>query len=92
MARYVILIRFTDKGARHIKKSPERGVAFRKTAEKAGIALRRRDADGLAHARPAPHPLLEGSTLMSASSTQTRATDPAMALTGDGRVPTHPLY
>jgi uncharacterized protein with GYD domain len=39
MARYVTLIRFTDQGARHIKKSPDRGLAFRKTAEKAGITV-----------------------------------------------------
>ena len=37
MARYVTLIRFTEKGARGVRKSADRGVEFRKTAEKAGL-------------------------------------------------------
>ena len=32
MARYVTLIRFTEQGARNIKRSLGRGLAFRKTA------------------------------------------------------------
>jgi uncharacterized protein with GYD domain len=39
MARYVSLIRFTDQGARALKKSAVRALAFRKAAEKAGIAV-----------------------------------------------------
>ena len=39
MARYVTLIRFTDQGARNIKKSPDRALAFKKAAEKAGIKV-----------------------------------------------------
>jgi uncharacterized protein with GYD domain len=39
MARYVTLIRFTEQGARNIKKSLGRGLAFRKTAEKAGVTV-----------------------------------------------------
>jgi uncharacterized protein with GYD domain len=39
MARYVTLIRFTDQGARNIKKSPARALAFRKAAAKAGLAI-----------------------------------------------------
>jgi uncharacterized protein with GYD domain len=39
MARYVSLIRFTDQGARALKKSTGRGLGFRRTAEKAGIKV-----------------------------------------------------
>ena len=39
MARYVTLIRFTDQGARSIRKSPARALAFKKAAEKAGIGV-----------------------------------------------------
>ena len=39
MARYVSLIRFTDQGARALKKSAARALGFRKAAEKAGIAV-----------------------------------------------------
>jgi uncharacterized protein with GYD domain len=39
MARYVILIRFTEQGARNIKKSPTRSLAFKKTVEKAGVKV-----------------------------------------------------
>lgn len=39
MARYVTLIRFTDQGARNIKKSPTRALAFRKAAETAGVTV-----------------------------------------------------
>jgi uncharacterized protein with GYD domain len=39
MARYVSLIRFTDQGARALSKSPDRGLAFRKAAEKAGVKV-----------------------------------------------------
>ena len=39
MARYVTLIRFTDQGARAISKSTARALAFKKAAEKEGIAV-----------------------------------------------------
>jgi uncharacterized protein with GYD domain len=39
MARYVTLIRFTDEGAQNMKKSTARALAFRKAAEKAGLAV-----------------------------------------------------
>ena len=39
MARYVTLIRFTDQGARAIRKSPARALAFKKAAEKSGIGV-----------------------------------------------------
>jgi uncharacterized protein with GYD domain len=39
MARYVSLIRFTDQGARALKKSAARASGFRKAAEKAGISV-----------------------------------------------------
>lgn len=39
MARYISLIRFTDQGARALKKSAERAVGFRKAAERAGITV-----------------------------------------------------
>ena len=39
MARYVTLIRFTDQGARNLKKSTDRAQAFRKAAEKSGLTV-----------------------------------------------------
>ena len=39
MARYVILIRFTDQGARALKKSAARAHLFGKAAEKAGVKV-----------------------------------------------------
>ena len=39
MARYVTLIRFTEQGARNIRKSPERARAFKKAAEKSGVTV-----------------------------------------------------
>lgn len=39
MARYVTLIRFTDQGARAIRKSAARASAFRKAAARAGITV-----------------------------------------------------
>jgi len=39
MACYVSLIRFTDQGVRALKKSAARALAFRKSAERAGIAV-----------------------------------------------------
>ena len=39
MARYVSLIRFTEKGARDIKQSPARAGAFRKMATEAGVKV-----------------------------------------------------
>ena len=39
MARYVSLIRFTDQGARALKKSAACAMGFRKAAEKAGITV-----------------------------------------------------
>jgi uncharacterized protein with GYD domain len=39
MARYVSLLRFTDQGARALKKSANRASVFRKAAEKAGITV-----------------------------------------------------
>ena len=39
MARYLSLIRFTEQGARGLKKSTARASGFRKAAEKAGIVV-----------------------------------------------------
>ena len=39
MARYVSLIRFTDQGARALKKSAARALGFRKAAEKSGLTV-----------------------------------------------------
>ncbi len=39
MSRYVTLIRFTCEGIRHIRKSSDRGAAFIKAAEKAGVKV-----------------------------------------------------
>ena len=39
MARYVSLLRFTEQGARNIKDSPTRALAFKKEAEKAGVTV-----------------------------------------------------
>jgi uncharacterized protein with GYD domain len=37
MARYLTLLKFTEQGARNIKKSTERALAFREAAKKAGV-------------------------------------------------------
>ena len=39
MARYVSLIRFTDQGARSLRKSAARALGFRKAAEKLGLTV-----------------------------------------------------
>jgi uncharacterized protein with GYD domain len=39
MARYVSLLRFTEQGARSIKKSAARALNFRKAAEKEGVRV-----------------------------------------------------
>ena len=39
MARYVTLIRFTNQGARKMKKSPARALAFASAARKASITV-----------------------------------------------------
>jgi uncharacterized protein with GYD domain len=39
MARYVTLLRFTDQGARHLKKSSTRAQAFTKAAAQAGVTV-----------------------------------------------------
>jgi len=39
MRRYVILIRFTDQGAKAVKKSTERARAFNDAATKAGVKV-----------------------------------------------------
>lgn len=39
MARYVSLIRFTDQGARALKKSADRASGFHKAAKQAGIVV-----------------------------------------------------
>jgi len=39
MARYVSLIRFTDQGARAMKQSAARALAFDKVAAKAGVKV-----------------------------------------------------
>ena len=39
MPTYISLLRFTDKGASHIKKSPTRAAAFAAAAKKAGVKI-----------------------------------------------------
>jgi uncharacterized protein with GYD domain len=39
MARYISLIRFTERGARAIKESTKRAHAFDRAAEKAGVKI-----------------------------------------------------
>jgi uncharacterized protein with GYD domain len=39
MARYVSLLRFTDQGARAVKKSAARALGFRQMAQRAGVAV-----------------------------------------------------
>jgi uncharacterized protein with GYD domain len=39
MARYLTLLKFTEQGARNIKKSTERAAAFRDAAKKAGVTI-----------------------------------------------------
>ena len=39
MARFVMLLKFTEKGIAHVKESPSRAAAFRSAAEKAGATF-----------------------------------------------------
>jgi uncharacterized protein with GYD domain len=39
MARYMSLLRFTEQGARNIKDSAVRALAFKQNAEKAGVTV-----------------------------------------------------
>ncbi len=39
MARYISLIRFTEKGAAAVRQSPKRAQAFAKAAEKTGVKI-----------------------------------------------------
>jgi uncharacterized protein with GYD domain len=39
MARYALLIKFTEKGITHVKDSAKRGAAFREMASKAGVKV-----------------------------------------------------
>lgn len=39
MPRYISLLRFTDKGAKELKKSTQRAHAFDRAAEKAGVKV-----------------------------------------------------
>ncbi len=39
MARYITLLRFTEQGARSIRKSTARAQAFRQAAAKAGVRV-----------------------------------------------------
>lgn len=39
MPRYISLLRFTEQGAKNIKKSTARAAAFKKAAEKMGVKI-----------------------------------------------------
>ena len=39
MARYVTLLRFTDQGAKNMKNSPTRALAFTKAAENRPVGV-----------------------------------------------------
>ena len=39
MSRYVSLIRFTEQGARNMKDSAARALAFKQSAEKSGVTV-----------------------------------------------------
>jgi uncharacterized protein with GYD domain len=39
MARYISLLRFTEQGARNIKDSASRALAFKQNAEKLGVTV-----------------------------------------------------
>ena len=39
MARYITLIKFTEQGAKNIKKSTDRAHSFDKAADKAGVKI-----------------------------------------------------
>jgi uncharacterized protein with GYD domain len=39
MARYVSLLRYTEQGARNLKDSAARALAFKRDAEKAGVTV-----------------------------------------------------
>ena len=40
MATFISLVNFTDQGIRTIKESPERAMAFKAMAEKAGVQVK----------------------------------------------------
>jgi uncharacterized protein with GYD domain len=39
MARFLLLLKFTDKGIAQVKESPSRATAFREAAAKAGVTV-----------------------------------------------------
>ncbi len=39
MARYISLLRFTEQGARNLKESASRALAFKRDAEKLGVTV-----------------------------------------------------
>jgi uncharacterized protein with GYD domain len=39
MARYISLLRFTEQGARNVKDSASRALAFKRDAEKLGVTV-----------------------------------------------------
>ncbi len=39
MSKHVVLVKFTEKGLANVLQSPDRAVAFRSAAEKAGVKV-----------------------------------------------------
>jgi uncharacterized protein with GYD domain len=40
MATFISLVNFTDQGIRSVKESPDRAMAFKATAERAGVSVK----------------------------------------------------
>jgi uncharacterized protein with GYD domain len=81
MRRYVILIRFTEQGAKGLKKSTERARAFKDAATKAGVKV---------EAQYWTLGSVDGVVIVSAD-TEARALKPVTALASAGNVKTETL-
>jgi uncharacterized protein with GYD domain len=81
MQRYVILIRFTEQGAKAVKKSTERARAFKDAAAKAGVKV---------EAQYWTLGSVDGVVIVNADS-ETKALKPVTALAAAGNVKTETL-
>ena len=81
MARNVSLLRFTSQGARNLKKSPARALAFRKAVEKAGIKVEAQLWTAGAY---------DGILILNAAG-ETKVLNTSAKLTSTGNVSTHTL-
>jgi uncharacterized protein with GYD domain len=81
MPRYVILIRFTEQGAKTVKKSTERAHAFKDAAVKAGVKV---------EAQYWTLGSVDGVVIVNAD-TETKALKPVTALASAGNVRTETM-